>query len=377
MSRSPAERQDGIAAAIQDARADLAASGEQVNRVLRAFWREKEDAWRGYPEIIRGAFEAYARLTSAGKKIRAGLVVLGFEACRSERTLEPEDPEGIYRAAGSVEILHNAFLIHDDIVDHSDLRRSVPTVHRHYADLHRRNFPSEEQALDYGCAVALNFGDKGQALAQELLISSGFPGEVLLPAIALLSRITADTVAGQLLDVADVRLPDLTEELVLQIHEFKTAHYTVMLPLQMGAILAHAGETTIEQIRDYAVPTGVAFQIQDDILGLYGEEHVLGKPVDSDVREGKKTLLMVHAYQAATPAQREILVRAHGNEALAAEDLAAVRRIVRETGALARSEAIARDLVERGKPAIAGITQHDAWRRILTGLAEYLILRRH
>jgi len=284
MTPAKASMSGDVGATIKVARANLTASAERVNRVLKSFWEAKSSDWQGYPEIIRGAFRAYDQLTSAGKKIRAGLVVLGFEACRSGRTLEPSDPEGIYRAAGSDEILHNAFLIHDDIVDHSDLRRSVATVHRQYADLHRRRFATEEQALAYGCAVALNFGDKGQALAQELLLTSGFPGEVLLPAITLLSRITADTVAGQLLDVADVPLPELSEELVLQIHEFKTAHYTVMLPLQMGAILAHAREDTIASMGDYAVPTGVAFQIQDDLLGLYGEERVLGKPVDSDTR---------------------------------------------------------------------------------------------
>ncbi|MCK4412322.1 MAG: polyprenyl synthetase family protein [Candidatus Eisenbacteria sp.] len=377
MSRRETMLQGDVAAAVQEARANLAASGERVNQVLKAFWEAKSTAWHGFPEIIRGAFRAYDQMTSSGKKIRAGLVILGFEACRSARTLEPADPDGIYRAAGSVEILHNAFLIHDDIVDNSDLRRSVATVHRQYAELHRERFVSEEQALSYGRAVALNFGDKGQALAQELLLSSGFPSEVLLPAINLLSRTTADTVAGQLLDVSNVPLAELSEEVVLQIHEFKTAHYTVMLPLQMGAVLAHAKEDTVARIRDYALPIGIAFQIQDDILGLYGEERVLGKPVDSDVREGKKTLLMAHAYEASTAAQREVLARAHGNEALTADDLDEVRQIVRETGALARSEALARELVERGRPMIAEITEHESWRRVLVGLAEYLILRRY
>jgi len=372
----PALRDD-YAGAVAEARANLLASAEKVNRVLEAFWEQKVAAWQGYPEIIRGAFRAYDQMTAAGKKIRAGLVVLGFQACRSARTLEPAEADGIYRAAGSVEILHNAFLIHDDIVDHSDLRRSMATVHRQYADQSRPQFASDEQALAYGRAVALNFGDKGQALAQELLLSSGFPGEVLLPAINLLSRITADTVAGQLLDVSEVPLAELSETLVLQIHEFKTAHYTVMLPLQMGAILAHAEQETIARIQDYAVPIGIAFQIQDDILGLYGEERVLGKPVDSDVREGKKTLLMVHAYEEATAAQRAILSQAHGNPALTAADLEKVRQIVRETGALERSEALARDLVERGKPLAETMTMEESWRRILMGLAEYLILRRN
>ncbi|MFH1142927.1 MAG: polyprenyl synthetase family protein [Candidatus Eisenbacteria bacterium] len=364
-------------APIQEARAYLEASAERANRVLGEFWEQKRRDWNGFPEIIHGAFEAYDQMTCSGKKIRAGLVVLGHDICRHAGTVASPRVDGIYRAAGAVEILHNAFLIHDDIVDRSDVRRSVATVHRRYADAHRADFPREEEALAYGRAVALNFGDKGQALAQELLLSSSFGGEVLLAAIGLLSRITADTVAGQLLDVAHVPLPALTEEHVLQIHEYKTAHYTVMLPLQMGAVLAAAPPATLPAIHSYAIPVGIAFQVQDDILGLFGEERVLGKPVDSDVREGKKTLLIVHAYQEASPAERRFLERTHGNENIGRGELEEVRRIVRETGALERSEALARQLVGRGKVHIPAIAHEERWRGILTGLADYLIQRRH
>jgi len=362
---------------MHDARAYLKESAGRVNLVLKEFWEKKHRDWAGFPEIVLGAFEAYDQLTCYGKKIRAGLVVLGFDVCRHAGTIASPLSDGIYRAAGCVEILHNAFLIHDDIVDRSDVRRSMATVHRRYADEYRDYFPSSEEALAYGRAVALNFGDKGQALAQELLLSSQFPGEALLPAIGLLSRVTADTVAGQLLDVANVSLPQLTEEHVLRIHEYKTAHYTVMLPLAMGAILARADERVLPLISAYAIPVGIAFQIQDDILGLYGDEEVLGKPVDSDVREGKKTLLMVHAYRSADRADREFLERVHGKEGLSQDDLERVRRIAAESGALARSEALARELVERGKTHIPAITSEPRWSGILAGLADFLILRRY
>jgi geranylgeranyl diphosphate synthase type I len=364
-------------ATIGAARAYLLECARSVNPVLHAFWEAKRHAWAGFPEIVRGAFDAYDHLTGDGKKVRAGLVRLGFEACRHAGSPAPTAPDSLDRAAGCVEILHNAFLIHDDIVDRSDLRRNAPTVHRRYADARRDRFPRPEDALAYGQAVALNFGDKGQALAQELLITSGFPEDVLLPAIALLSQVTAETVAGQLLDVEDVRLAELSEELVLRIHEYKTAHYTIMLPLQMGAILARADSARLPYIRDYAVPIGIAFQIQDDVLGLYGEETVLGKPVDSDVKEGKKTLLFVHAYERAAAADRAFLERAHGNAGLRPEDLERVRRIVRESGALARSEALARELVARGKAHIPSVTPDPRWQGVLAGVGDYLIERRY
>jgi geranylgeranyl diphosphate synthase, type I len=363
--------------AIDEARRYVADNAAAVNPVLKDFWAAKRSEWGHFGDIVRGAADAYDLLTSDGKKIRAGLVKLGYDACHGEHSPPSAVPDGVQRAAGCVEVLHNAFLIHDDIVDNSDLRRNVPTVHRRFADASRERFPTPAAALAYGNAIALNFGDKGQALAQELLLSSGFPEGVLLKAVTLLSQVTIDTVTGQLLDVGDVRLSELGEGPVLLIHEYKTAHYTVMLPMLMGAILAAAPDEALASIRNYSVPIGIAFQIQDDILGLFGDEQLLGKPVDSDLKEGKKTLLFVHAYASAAPADRALLERAHGNPHAGPEDLQAVRRIVRETGALARSEAIAKNFVDEGKRYIPGVTASAHWRRILGGLADYFIQRRY
>jgi len=363
-------------AAVAEAKEYLAQSARMVAPILRGFWERKRREWAHVPEIVRAAFDAYDVLTSDGKKIRSGLTRLGYDVCRDA---EPGNlpPEGVLRAAAGIEILHNAFLIHDDIMDESDLRRSLPTVHRKYADAFRSRFDSEEAALRYGKAVALNFGDKGQALAQELVLDSGFPEPVLLRAVRLMSRVTAETVAGQLLDVADVHLDELTQEQVLLIHEYKTAHYTVMLPLMLGAILAGAEEERLEALERFSIPLGIAFQIRDDILGLFGDERTIGKPVDSDLREGKKTLLFVHAYERANAEERRALLALHGNSTVSMKDLELIRRIVRSTGALSRSEQVAREMVARSEERIPEITQNPYWARLLRGLAEFFIERRY
>ena len=363
-------------AAVEDARSYLKSNASALNEVLGQYWREKRESWAQVASIVADAADAYDVLTSDGKKIRASLVKLGYDACLHPNSPVPRTAEDLLRAAASVEVLHNAFLIHDDIVDNSSLRRNVPTVHRRYAESSRSRFASDEEALEYGRAIALNFGDEGQALAQDLLISSGFPTGVLLRGVTLLSEVTIQTVMGQLLDVEDIKIEELTEDLVLQIHQYKTAHYTIMLPLLLGATLADAPATALDHIREFAVPIGIAFQIQDDILGLFGNEEELGKPVDSDIKEAKKTLLFVHAYAAADEVDRAFLRVVHGNGGLTADDVARVRRIVRETGALARSEAIGREQVERGKVYVDGITEKPEWRRILRGLADYFIVRR-
>jgi geranylgeranyl diphosphate synthase type I len=361
--------------AVEEARRYLRERTVPVNQALRRFWEQKREQWSGFPKIIRAAFDAYDRLTSEGKKIRAGLLCLGFEAARHPGSPPSRVSDGVERAAAAMEVLHNAFLIHDDIMDRADLRRNQPTVHCIYSDELRRRGVSLEDANAYGCAVALNFGDKGQALAQELLLSSGFPDEVLLPAIRLLSQVTDETVGGQLLDVVQVPLSELTAEHVLRIHEFKTARYTVMLPLLAGAILARADESVLDAIRGYAIPVGIAFQIKDDILGLYGDQSILGKPIDSDVREGKKTLLFVHAYESAGAEDRALLLRLHGKAALSAAGLFTVRTIVQRSGAVERSQQIARDLVEQGKTFVTALTRDPGSRRILCGLADHLIQR--
>lgn len=363
-------------AAVVDAKQYLKSNADTLNAVLAEYWREKRDAWAEVAPIVAGAADAYHVLTSDGKKIRASLVKLGYDACRHSGSPTPRGEKDLLRAAASVEVLHNAFLIHDDIVDNSSLRRNVPTVHRRYAEASRRRFASDLEALEYGRAIALNFGDKGQALAQDLLISSGFPTDVLLRGVTLLSEVTIQTVMGQLLDVEHIKIEDLAEDLVLRIHQYKTAHYTIMLPLLLGATLADAPATVLEHIRGFAVPIGIAFQIQDDILGLFGDEQELGKPVDSDIKEAKKTLLFVHAYEAANEEDRAFLRVAHGNVGLTGDAVARVRRIVRESGALARSETIGREQVEQGKVYVDGITGAAEWRRILRGLADYFIVRR-
>lgn len=363
--------------AVEEAKQYLLDNASALGSVFSDYWAKKRKSWGEVASIVAGAADAYDLLTSDGKKIRASLVKLGYDACRHPDSPLPQGADGLLRAAGSVEILHNAFLIHDDIVDNSNLRRNAPTVHRRYAEASRARFASDSEALEYGKAVALNFGDKGQALAQDLLISSGFPEEILLRGVNLLSQVTIETVMGQLLDVEDVRLDELTEDLVLRIHRFKTAHYTIMLPLLLGATLADARPEVLEHIRRYAVPIGIAFQIQDDILGLFGDEAELGKPVDSDIREAKKTLLFVHAFQAAEEEDRQFLLRTHGNPDLTAGDVDRIRDIVKDGGALQRSEEIGWAHVQEGKVYIEGITDDPDWRRKLSGLADYFIVRRY
>jgi geranylgeranyl diphosphate synthase, type I len=358
-----------------EAIAYLHEKAELVEAALAEYWKAKRAELDEFPSLVKEVIEVYDGLTRGGKKLRAGLAILGYEACRHSGSPASTKEDGLPRAAAAVEILHNAFLIHDDIVDRSELRRGKPTVHRRYEEKFRSSFANDDDAAQYGAAIALNFGDQGEALGEQLLLSSGFPDHLLVHAVAQFGTTTAETVNGQILDLEHIKISDLTEQQVFRIHEFKTAHYTILLPLTLGATLADAPNEVLESIRLYAIPTGIAFQVQDDILGLFGEQEKLGKPVDSDLKEGKKTLLFVHAYQAASEEDRHFLDLIHGNPHATGDDLERVKQIVISTGARERSEQIAAELVQKAITSIPSLTVAPESQHRLRILAEYCISR--
>ncbi len=312
----------------------------------------------------------YREMMRGGKHLRGALVVLGWRISG-----QPAN-HTIAMASGALELLHNAFLVHDDVVDKSEMRRNSPTIHKIYQDIAINRGAQPAKAGEVGLGVALNLGDVGQAFAQDLLITAGFPVERALEGISLFDRYVKNTVLGQVLDLEDIPLRDLTEDYVITIHEFKTAYYTIVFPLVLGLTLGGgAGSRLKDALVHYGVSVGIAFQLQDDLLGLFGDEVTVGKPVDSDLKEGKKTLLFVKAYQYADEASKSRLEAAHGNPEASSEDLMFVRRLVEESGALDYSNRLAQQLVADAKTAIsdAGVTGEE--KELLDSVADFVISR--
>lgn len=360
---------------IKEAKAYLMNRAAEVDLVLSKFWDFKHAEYIGQPDIIHEAFDLYNELTRGGKKLRAVLTILAYEACRHTNSPNSNVESGIHRAAGAVEILHNASLIHDDIMDRSELRRGKPTIYRYYANRYKSLFSTKEEAVNYGVALALNLGDHGQALAEQLLLSSGFPERLLLRAVSLLGSTTSDTVVGQFLDLENVSLDKITIEQVLQIYEYKTARYTVLCPLILGGILADAPEPTFTSIREYAIPIGIAFQIQDDTLDFL-EDHSATRETDfEDLKEGKKTIMFQIAYSGATESDKQFLIAVHGNSLAKHSDLIRVDEIIAYTDARQISKKIANGLAEKAKEAIPFITSDPTSRDKLLLIAEYCINR--
>jgi len=199
-----------------------------------------------------------------GKRLRPAFVYYGYKAFGGT------DEEGIIRAAISVELVHAGALVHDDIMDNSDLRRGKPTVHRVFGD----RFASSE----IGRSVGIVAGDTILALSGKALSSINVPSERLAIARKFLDKMCGEINIGQYLDVLGNLLPEVDEDWIMKVLEYKTARYTVEKPILIGAVLAGADLPFLSKLSEFGISVGIAFQIQDDILGMYGDEKKVGKP---------------------------------------------------------------------------------------------------
>ncbi|GII55287.1 geranylgeranyl pyrophosphate synthase [Planotetraspora thailandica] len=284
------------------------------------------------PEVA-AAYRLLRRfILGGGKRIRPLLCYWGWRGAGGEES------DQIISAGSALELCHAGLLIHDDIMDGSELRRGAPTMHRSLAGMHEG-----PGAPSFGHAAAILMGVLTLAWSDELLSASDVEPGRLRAARALFDRLRAEVITGQYLDIlAQVR--DLsTVEQALMVVRYKTAKYTVERPLQIGGALAGADPVLLEAYSEIGLPLGEAFQLRDDILGMFGDPAQTGKSVLDDLREGKHTILIAHAFQHASGAEARHLGAWHGNPSLTEERAAELRDIVVSTGALARVEAMIAD----------------------------------
>ncbi len=318
----------------------------QINERLEEFFDKKvEEASRisNYPrEVVIGTKEYTLR---GGKRLRPIFCILGYK-CLTDHNLE-----AIIAASISLELMQSSLLVHDDIMDEDELRRGKKTFHIVYENLCERRF-GKNKARRFGENIAIVAGDLLEAYGEEVLAKSSFKSDYVKRALATYAEIVKKVGYGQILDITAERKGSFSEDDILTIHKLKTASYTIEGPLHIGALLAGADEADLQILSAYGVPLGLAFQIQDDILGLFGSEEKMGKPVGSDVREGKKTLLILHALERCTEDEKELLTKALGNERVTVEEIDTVRAIVQRTGSLDYSKKLVAEMTDKAVQAI-------------------------
>jgi geranylgeranyl diphosphate synthase type I len=329
---------------------------------------EKEDAF-----VTDALQYGKTLMLSGGKRLRAAFMYYGYLGAGGT------EEDKILSAAMSIEFIHAFLLVHDDIIDEDDMRHGVATFHRHYADIGKELFPGKDME-HFGDSIAIIMGDMLGAFGNDIIFSSQFPAEQKFQALSKLQRIVSFTVIGQARDIYMEFKGEASEEEILAMYRNKTAKYTVEGPLHLGAILAGASEEMLAGLSAYAVPLGIAFQIQDDILGIFGTTERLGKPIGSDIEEGKITLLVSRALRDGTPEQKkrltEILSLA---ENLTEQDIEEFRELIRITGAFEGTKKLALGYIEEGKRALAaleGKLQNRAY-DFLFSVAEYMMEREY
>ncbi|MER6518411.1 polyprenyl synthetase family protein [Streptomyces sp. NPDC060334] len=321
-----------------------------VDAVLHAFLDEQEQAAPDLlPELTLFTGLLRDMLAAGGKRIRPLLCVTGWAAV-TDRTPSP----ALLRVAASLELFHAFALIHDDIMDNSDTRRGRPTAHRNLA-AHHHNRPDAD-ALGVNAAILL--GDLALGWSYELLHTDDTRlHRTWRPQNAL----RTETLIGQYLDLTATGDPTADVDTAWRIIRYKTAKYTVERPLQLGAALADADLARLRVLSAYAIPLGEAFQLRDDILGVFGDPTRTGKSTLDDLREGKHTVLIATALGAATPAQRHTLTSLLGDTSLDQAAANTLRAVLTATGAPAAVEQMITDRVQSAHRALdGGVLRPDA-----------------
>lgn len=290
-------------------------------------------------------------LCSGGKRMRALLAYWGWQAAGGAASA----PE-IVLAGAAIELFQSAALIHDDIIDHSDTRRGSPSLHRAFEAMHR----DERWSLDpeeFGVMSGIVAGDLCLSFSEALFASIGTVPAVTGRARRIFDVMRTEVMAGQYLDglseVVDVDDPDEALHRASTVIRYKSAKYSCEHPLTLGAALAGADGSFLARLSEFGLPLGEAFQLRDDVLGVFGEPHVTGKPAGDDLREGKRTVLIALAARAADEREVEYLEDRLGRPDLDEETINTMRDIIRGSGALAETERIIRKTQRQVQAALS------------------------
>jgi geranylgeranyl diphosphate synthase type I len=309
---------------------------KQINEALYAFVDRQRPLLGDVSGDLSPLLGALDALLSGGKRLRPAFCYWGWRGSGGGDSAE------LFAAAASLELLQAAALIHDDVMDGSDTRRGQPAAHRRFAALHAESgWRGSAEAFGSGAAILL--GDVCLTWCDEMFQGSGLPADALLRGRPIFDRMRTEVMCGQYLDLlGQARGPRpvghaMVEE-ALRIVAFKSAKYTIERPLQLGAALA--GAASVESLSAYGLPLGIAFQLRDDVLGVFGDPDETGKPAGDDLREGKRTVLIALTLERATAEQAETVESLLGDPALNTAGVELLRSVIVATGALDACEAM-------------------------------------
>lgn len=325
-----------------------------------------------FGEYPTEAVKAYCELLNrGGKRIRGALAMTSYYM------LGGKDDEVALQAARAIEMLHAYILMVDDIQDRSEIRRGGATAHillKNYHEAHHL----KDDSLHFGESIAMNGFLFGAHSALNVLAELNVPAEYRLAAIKNVNRHFIATAHGQSMDIFNEVFETDSEDNVNKVLLWKTAFYTFMNPLQLGALLAGADKIQLHKLEAYSLSAGRVFQITDDIIGIFGSEDKSGKSSLDDIKEGKRTILTVKALELAPKADAYFLKQMLGNKQLTQVEFQRCKDIILDCGALDYAKSQAKDSVV---DALTSLTQEnskwaDSQKTFLAQLVQYLIDRK-
>ncbi|MFJ5846836.1 polyprenyl synthetase family protein [Streptomyces sp. NPDC092903] len=344
---------------------------QRVSQILDDFVDGKITAARtgAFPEEVAGYVGDF--LNAGGKRIRPLLCVLGWHAAGGAGSADQAA-----RVGAALEMFHAFCLVHDDVMDHSATRRGRPAMHRALAAHHSKD-RTRQAATDIGTAAAILIGDLALIWSDELLHAPETALDALqrTQVLPLIDTMRNEVLYGQYLDLTATSqlAPDVGR--ALRVIRYKTAKYTIERPLHIGAALAGAPDSLLTQLSAFAVPLGEAFQLRDDLLGVFGHPDETGKPALDDLREGKHTCLIALTLRHAPRAQADQLRPLVGCPTLTEEQAHLARSIITASGAPDTVEKMIRERYERASSALARASVPADTRASLQHLAHQAVWR--
>ena len=328
-----------------------------IDARLTSFFADKRAAAASLTEEATELADAIEGLTMrGGKRLRPALLVAAFRA-----TSDQIDLDDAVEVGAALELLQTYLLIHDDWMDHDEERRGGPSVHAALRDAHGRD-------AHLGASLAVLAGNLASAHAWDLLSGVAGPETRLRRVIRRFLTIHQEVVLGQQLDLVASPKISLMQQL-------KTGSYTVRGPLLLGAALADAPDEAARALEAYGMPLGEAFQMRDDLLGVFGDERTLGKPVGSDLRAGKRTALIAAAERCAAETEQRAIQAVLGRPEASDEAIGRALDALRSSGAAASVEADVARLLAEAKRALASAALRPEGVRMLEELADRLAIR--
>ena len=325
---------------------DIKSMRSAINQALNEFIQQENKYLAGIGPELNPIAEAVEKfLLDSGKRLRPLFAYVGLLGAG----IQPN--KSMLRAIASLELVHVCALIHDDVMDGSDTRRGAPSIHKAFQSMHEKN-KLEGSPEKFGVASAILIGDLALIWSAQMLHTSGLMTEELISVLPVYDEMRVELMAGQYLDVYEQSLGTQSIERSLKVARFKSGKYTIQRPLHFGAALGKANAEIISAYTNFGIPLGEAFQLRDDLLGVFGDSSETGKPSGDDLREGKRTVLMAVAMDKSTKTQLDEIEKLFGDTNLTSAQVQILQEVIIETGAVSHIESMIEEFTSTSLSAL-------------------------